>query len=156
MSWEESEYYQNYLKAYTWKEKEPKTFAPDGKLYLGDIKGSVYFIQDDVMNLVKIGAHLGMAAPSYEISTRTYFDTKAVFVIPSCNHYFTENLFHKYFAEKRFKGEWFTLTNDDIEWIRTKEYPDVIWQSILDPNFYIPANKRGAIIKHIDKHWHTS
>lgn len=135
-----------------WK-NEYKAFAPKEKTFLGDIRGSVYFIKDDVMDLIKIGSHKGMVAPTYEIWNRTYFRTETLYVIPSCNHYFTENLFHKYFKEKLFRGEWFNLTSEDMKWIESKDYPDIIWQSILDPNFTVPAHKRQGIINSIIKHW---
>ncbi|WP_139168452.1 GIY-YIG nuclease family protein [Fictibacillus solisalsi] len=42
-----------------------------------------------------------------------------------------EKLFHQYFRPKRVHGEWFHLSNEDVQWIISQRYPSSIMASLI-------------------------
>ncbi|GAE35602.1 GIY-YIG nuclease family protein [Halalkalibacter akibai] len=93
--------------------------------------GFVYFVRESGNNRVKIGkaknpeqrikSDFGTIMP-YEFSVEHLIQTR--------NYHKTENLFHRYFDQKRYKGEWFDLSEEEIEWVKKSNYPRDIDDSI--------------------------
>ncbi|PKR77830.1 hypothetical protein CEY16_07835 [Halalkalibacillus sediminis] len=90
----------------------------------------VYFIKESGMNRIKIGKAIDPEQRIKELSTGSAHNYEIVHLIKSENPYKTENLFHKYFNEKRCKGEWFDLSEKELRWIQREDYTREIEDSI--------------------------
>jgi hypothetical protein len=90
----------------------------------------VYFIRESGMQRIKIGKADDPKQRIKELSTGSAHNHEIVHLIKSENPYKTENLFHKHFREKRYKGEWFDITEKDLRWIQRGNYPREIEDSI--------------------------
>lgn len=76
--------------------------------------GCVYFLRG-TNGLTKIGMSTRDADKRLnEFSPRLPFDTELVHVINCQDPFSIELSFHERFAEKRVRGEWFELSDDDI------------------------------------------
>ena len=81
----------------------------------------VYFIQQETTNFVKIG--FTKEDPIRRLSalkTSSPFDLKIIGLIETDNCVKKESELHKQYADKRVKGEWFLLSNEEIEFIKLK------------------------------------
>lgn len=93
--------------------------------------GYIYFVQESGNNRIKIGkAKNPESRIQNDFGTIMPYEFKVLHLIKSENYHKTENLFHNYFKNKRFKGEWFNLTNNDVNWIEKGDYPRDIEDSI--------------------------
>ncbi|QGH33513.1 hypothetical protein GI584_05545 [Gracilibacillus salitolerans] len=90
----------------------------------------VYFIKESGMDHIKIGKADDPEQRKKELSTGSAHTHEIVHLIKSKKPYKTENLFHSYFHDKRFKGEWFDLTESELRWIQKENYPREIEDSI--------------------------
>lgn len=79
-------------------------------------RGVVYFIRDD-KGRVKIGKAKNMKYRMGEY-TKLPFEPELVHLIESNDYHMTEHKFYVLFAQKRLRGEWFNLTNEDIQMIK--------------------------------------
>ena len=88
------------------------------------IMGHVYFLKSEY-GTYKIGKtkQLGQRISSYK---QLPFTTELVCTVRVSDIGFAEKVFHKLFSEKRDKGEWFKLTQDDINKIINRDYPEEI------------------------------
>ena len=78
--------------------------------------GYIYFVQDD-QGRVKIGKTKKLKDRLGEY-TKLPFEPKLIHVFKSDDYHNTEIAIHKYFQEKRIRGEWFALTAQDIKSIQ--------------------------------------
>jgi hypothetical protein len=92
--------------------------------------GFVYFIRESGMNHIKIGKADDPEQRKKELSTGSAHKHEIVHLVKSKKPYKTENLFHCYFSEKRIKGEWFNLTENELRWVQKEDYPREIEDSI--------------------------
>ncbi|UTR06458.1 GIY-YIG nuclease family protein [Alkalihalobacillus sp. LMS6] len=90
----------------------------------------VYFIRESGMQRVKIGKSDNPELRRKELSTGSAHLHEIVHTVKSENAFKTENLFHKHFDSKRCKGEWFDLTELELNWIKGERYPRNIKDSI--------------------------
>jgi len=82
-------------------------------------KGYIYFIKAD-NGLVKIGKTINLKDRCKNIKHNNLLETELLFAIKTNNLTKVENNLHKRYENKRYKGEWFSLTKNDIETL--KEY----------------------------------
>lgn len=93
--------------------------------------GFVYFVKESGNNRIKIGkAKDPERRIQNDFGTIMPYEFDVVHLINSSNYHKTENLFHQYFHHKRFKGEWFDLTEEDLLWIKNGLFPREIEDSI--------------------------
>jgi hypothetical protein len=85
------------------------------------IKGYVYFVKDD-NDRVKIGK---TKSPKERMGEYTKLPFKPQLeLLLECKDYdMAELKFHEHFREKHIRGEWFSLTREDIEALKQGTYP---------------------------------
>lgn len=106
--------------------RQPK--APTPKPKPAKIPGFVYVIKNDA-GLYKIGKTINPKDRIKIFSVKLPFDIEYTMVIRTKDYSSLETKLHKRFAHKRKRGEWFTLSEDDIERLRA-EYA----KHIVDPD----------------------
>lgn len=85
----------------------------------------VYFIQQETTNYVKIG--FTKEDPIKRLSTlktSSPFDLKIIGLIETDNCVKKESDLHNIYKEKRVKGEWFLLSDEEIQFIKLKYNAD--------------------------------
>lgn len=89
------------------------------KIYLKNDSGFVYFIKSEISGNIKIGKtnHL-----SGRFSSIKCCDPSAIllFAIKTENRHSLERRLHNFFYEKREAGEWFLLSEKDVDYIKHK------------------------------------
>lgn len=111
----------NILSFYEFVEEQTSMLSGDaqnrGKL---NIKGgTVYVIQDaDVTGYYKIGKTQQPADRIGHFDTMLPFNVRVVHLITSKDCNALETVLHRHFASKRVRGEWFALTDADVQWIK--------------------------------------
>lgn len=80
------------------------------------ISGCVYLLKAG--KYYKIGASKDINGRLRKLSTLPPFDLELVHKIITSNMYRLENELHNIFADKRVNGEWFLLTDNDVELIK--------------------------------------
>lgn len=94
-------------------------------------KGFVYFIQEDFSDRVKIGKTENLEQRMETFGVKLPFQIKLIHSIVSENHNYTEKLFHIHFSDRHTNGEWFELSDKDIQWIKSGQYTKRIMDSIV-------------------------
>ncbi len=72
--------------------------------------------------LVKIGIAIDVSKRLASLNIGSPVDLSVTYWFWSEDCQFDENYLHKIFKDKRIKGEWFDLSEQDIEWIKVN-YP---------------------------------
>ncbi len=75
----------------------------------------VYILQ--CKNNYKIGVGRDVGIRVKQIQTASPFDVEHILTIPTPDPYPLESYLHKLFANKRVRGEWFALTDEDLNYI---------------------------------------
>ncbi|WP_066061426.1 GIY-YIG nuclease family protein [Neobacillus soli] len=86
--------------------------------------GYVYFVKENTKGAIKIGK----AKDPYDrivngFGVKIPFELEVVYLIKTWNDTKLESAFHDIFKNKRVNGEWFSLNEEDIVWIKSKNYP---------------------------------
>jgi len=103
-------------------------FYNDPQEALNQDKGYIYFLQCTKTKVVKIGKTISLRNRINQIKPQLPFKTKITHTIKTRNASILEELFHQVFQNKQLNGEWFELSKEDIQNIKTKNLP----QNILD------------------------
>lgn len=85
----------------------------DGCSYEGII-GVVYFIKNIETNLIKIGFTYDLLTRISTLATEYKTKMELVHYVSSSDIGTVEKIFHTMFSNKRTKGEWFDLSEDDV------------------------------------------
>lgn len=85
-------------------------------------KGHVYFIKDPEINLIKIGRSKELEKRFYALNKEFNENLEVVHKIYTDDCYSLEKILHERFDRVRFSGEWFKLSDEDIEKIKTEFY----------------------------------
>ena len=80
-------------------------------------RGFVYFVQDGE-GRVKIGKALNMATRMGEY-TKLPTEPKVVHVFESEDYTRAEKIVHDFYKERRLRGEWFMLTDEDMAFVKS-------------------------------------
>lgn len=80
--------------------------------------GYVYIIKKNDENIVKIGMSKNYSERTKQISTKLPFEVETVKVFKTKDMYSLERKLHDIYKEKRLNGEWFELSNEDLEYIK--------------------------------------
>jgi len=80
-------------------------------------KGYIYFLRAN--SYVKIGRTNNIDRRMAQIQPRLPFKTQVFHVVETNDPVKYEHFFHDKFKDKRANGEWFELSDDDLEWILT-------------------------------------
>lgn len=84
--------------------------------------GYVYIIRDiDVTGFYKIGKTNQPSRRLNEFVAQYPFRFMVTHIIVCRDMTAVETLLHRHFADKRARGEWFSLTPDDVRWIKRLE-----------------------------------
>ncbi|MFZ3577876.1 GIY-YIG nuclease family protein [Virgibacillus sp. DJP39] len=111
-----------------WHQLKPISQRFDSK---GLDSGYVYFVRESGNHRIKIGkAKNPEQRIQNDFGTMMPYEFIIIHLIRSENYHKTENLFHRYFGDKRFKGEWFDLTSKDLAWVQKEKFPREIEDSI--------------------------
>lgn len=87
--------------------------------------GYVYVLsynEDSGLKYYKIGCSLRPEYRNKRLSSLSAFPTKLIHIIECKNMFKTERYFHNKFANRRLNGEWFALTNDDLNYLKSFKY----------------------------------
>lgn len=76
--------------------------------------GKVYILKAD-NGLYKIGQTTHLSERIKQLGIQLPYELELVWYIPTDHVLIAEKKLHDYFADKRIKGEWFALEEDDIE-----------------------------------------
>lgn len=106
------------------------------------IKGDVYFIK--VGDRYKIGATTDLYGRIVNLQTANPQKIALMHRVKTNNMYLTEKLFQSLFErdDKRERGEWFNLTDKDIQYIKSGNYS----KSIIDSMGVWDNGSRGLQI----------
>lgn len=107
-------------------------------------RGYVYFIHEDGKGSVKIGKAkdpYGRYKQFFNIIVP--WKSKFIHLVRSDNELRTERLFHDYFAKENISGEWFKLSERQINWIKNGIYTDEIAKAIADQEVRVFSWKRA-------------
>lgn len=104
---------------------EARTYKPQRKKR----HGYVYIATFDNIRF-KIGMSSELDDRITKLSIEMPYELKIIHAIETNDSWLTEQLFHKYFKNKRIKGEWFGLEEKDLFYIRKGKYPKEIMNSI--------------------------
>lgn len=96
----------------------------------GEAPGYVYFVQEHMNGSFKIGKTKHVERYMNLFVVKLPFENKLIHLIKSGNHHQTKAAFHKHFNDKRLEGEWFSLNQDDVAWLKAGDYPAAIQQTI--------------------------
>ena len=91
----------------SWADYSSKSSSNSGYVYL--LKAGPYY---------KIGVSTNVDKRIEQLSTLPPFDIELVHTIYSVDMYALEQDFHNLYADKRKNGEWFELTDSDVEFIK--------------------------------------
>lgn len=89
-------------------------------------EGVVYFIRDPYKKITKIGRTKDINTRFENLRSEHKTDLKLILTIPTEDTVLLEKEIHKKFDDKRIAGEWFYITNSDIEGIKN-EYVNAGW-----------------------------
>lgn len=93
--------------------------------------GFVYFVHESGHQYIKIGKAKDTSKRiQNDFGTTMPYTFTLLHTIESLNHHKTEQLFHQHFRRKRKSGEWFQLSERDMEWVKKGEFPREIADSI--------------------------
>jgi len=108
----------NGAKAFNVLTEEPKPES-DSKLVKNqkDNRGFVYVIKSD-SGFYKIGKSVNAQKRIEELGVKLPFPIEPIHIIESNDYTRAEMYFHQKFADKRGNGEWFALTDEDIEYLK--------------------------------------
>ncbi|HEU6449197.1 MAG TPA: GIY-YIG nuclease family protein [Verrucomicrobiae bacterium] len=83
--------------------------------------GQVYFLGS------QLGTKIGCAADARSrvrsLDGMLPFETEILHIITTDDRYGLEQAFHFYFSDKHIRGEWFSLTPEDIAFIKSLDGP---------------------------------
>lgn len=83
-----------------------------------DHGGYVYILKDvEVTQTYKIGKTVRPYERMKRFAVELPFQTKLIHVIQCDDPSGLEAMLHRHFAEKRVRGEWFNLSQHDIDWL---------------------------------------
>jgi len=82
------------------------------------IKGLVYLLKIENRNEYKIGVTINLKKRLNQLGTKMPFKLETITKIRSKDIYKLEEKLHCRFENKRINGEWFNLSNEDVEYIR--------------------------------------
>lgn len=92
------------------------------KLDDGAVRGCVYVLRDvDVTGWYKIGKTTKPVERIGHFDTHLPFAVSVVHIIPAKDCTQLETVLHRQFADKRMRGEWFALSDSDVQWIMRME-----------------------------------
>ncbi len=97
----------------------------------GKAPGYVYFVQEHMTGSFKIGKTKNIEKRMNIFGVKLPFENKLIYLIKTANHHQTEAAFHKHFSDKRLEGEWFSLSKEDLSWIKAGVYSEEINQTIF-------------------------
>lgn len=107
----------------------------------GQATGYVWFVQDQQTGHFQIGKTTQIDKRMNGFTVNLSFKNELIYLVKSGNHHQTEAAFHDYFTNKRVQGEWYTLSSEDLTWLRTGNYSKFIEDTI---------NNKGIIKEAID------
>ncbi len=99
----------------------------------GKAPGYVYFVQEYMTGSFKIGKTKQIDRRMNVFNVKLPFENKLIFLIKTADHHQTESAFHQHFSDKRLEGEWFSLTREDLSWIKKGFYTEAIQKTIDSP-----------------------
>lgn len=91
-------------------------------------EGYIYFVTTNNIEF-KIGRAKDIKSRMGEY-THLPYEPILIHLIKSKDYIKTEELFHKKYKDKRLRGEWFKLTEDDVNYIKEGKYTKPIMKSI--------------------------
>ncbi|WP_330502425.1 GIY-YIG nuclease family protein [Peribacillus frigoritolerans] len=110
------------------------------------VSGYVYFLQEDWRQLVKIGMssnkNFEARLASFKIMPS---NTETIHLVSAVDFAGLEKLFHKHFKDKRVKGEWFKLTEEDINWVKAGQYTEEMMKEVSIYSDYFKAQAKLTI-----------
>jgi len=109
-------------------------------------KCGVYFFQETKGGLVKIGKSNDWDRRLQVINTGPY-DVVKLHTIETENPLIVERHFQRYFKDKRVRGEWYCLTEADIEWICAGQYPVNIQLSIIGEDYKMELFRKNRWLR---------
>lgn len=83
-----------------------------------EAEGVVYLLQSGVYFKIGKTRHLPHRAKQLAIGVKVPFDIKLIHAFTSIDCQVAELKLHQLFHEKRVEGEWFTLLDEDVEYIK--------------------------------------
>lgn len=98
----------------------------------GQATGYVFFVQDQQTGNFQIGRTTQIDKRNNKFSVNLPFKNELIYLVKSGNHHQMEAAFHDYFTNKRVQGEWYTLSSEDLTWLRTGNYSRYIEDTIND------------------------
>ncbi|KIL49086.1 GIY-YIG nuclease family protein [Jeotgalibacillus campisalis] len=114
----------------------------------GRAPGYVYFVQEYMNGTFKIGKTKNIDKRMNIFSVKLPFENKLIHLIKTGDRHRTEQAFHNHFSAKRLGGEWFSLSKEDIDWLKNGFYSNVISQSIHQGN---PSASSSESIDHSEQ-----
>jgi hypothetical protein len=82
----------------------------------------VYFLRIET-GLVKIGRSTNPEKRLTDVRRALPFDSELLHLVKSMDHIALEKSYHERFADRRVRGEWFALTEEDLQTIRDETSP---------------------------------
>ncbi len=96
------------------------------------MSGCVYILE--CQGLYKIGKTTNLKARLLAIQAMNPFPLKVIHVIPSERYGIVEKALHKIFSSKRLGGEWFELSSEEINEVKSLSVQDIVDRaSCLEP-----------------------
>lgn len=85
------------------------------------VQGFIYLILVEIerFKFYKIGRTKAPIQRSSYFEVKLPFDFEIIHIFPADNMYQAERKLHDQFADKRVRGEWFTLTDEDVTFIKS-------------------------------------
>lgn len=102
--------------------------------------GYVYVIKEYFSNTFKIGMTSKIKERQSTFGVTLPFDWDFQFIYVSSNHELLEKRLHEKFSEVRVKGEWFTLTPDDIAFLSTTIHSNTEFSELITEVMECPKN----------------
>lgn len=120
-----------------------------------DNEGFVYILKEHKYNTYKIGKTKNVEKRLNEFHVKLPYETTVENLIFCKDHHKAEILFHELFKGKRLDGEWFRLTEDDLEKIRILSLPTKLIQAITGETNKISENYHKGNANKNQKSWFT-
>jgi hypothetical protein len=114
-----------------WEQEFGEIYTEE-KIY-NPINGFIYFLQAE-NDIVKIGKTINLKNRFDQIQPQLPFKTKIMYVLKTPDYTLLEKKFHELFDDKQVNGEWFKLTDIDIENIKCRILPQDILDLIIEEN----------------------
>lgn len=105
------------------EEDRKRRLVEDWKIRRSNRKTNLYLMKDEANGFIKVGIS---NTPEYRERTLQSEKPTIVMIWATEASYQDETFLHRKFSEKRLRGEWFELSDEDIKYIKSEQWKECV------------------------------